>query len=95
MSSSRPTADGPEPSGYDLMDVERLLAEDDRTCELQIHLAMSEGRLLVRGRVASQQRRRRVLEIVRDCCPGVPVVDELATDEETLARVPETSEEIS
>jgi hypothetical protein len=93
MSDTEPA--GREPDGYYLKSIERLLAEDDRTSELQIHLSMTAGRLVVAGRVASQQRRERVLQLVREHCPGVPVVDELGTDQETLARVPDSSEEIS
>lgn len=85
----------PEPTGYRLKEVERLLAEDDGTSELQIQLGMAGGRLVVQGRVASAERRERVLATVREHCPGVVVVDELGTDDDTLARAPETSEGIS
>jgi hypothetical protein len=88
-------AENPQPSGYQLKDVERLLAEDDRTSELQIQLTMTGGQLVVRGRVASQERIERVLQIVREQCPDVPLVDELEADEETLSKVPADSEEIS
>jgi hypothetical protein len=88
-------AENPQPSGYQLKDVERLLAEDDRTSELQIQLTMTGGQLVVRGRVASQERIERVLQIVREQCPDVPLVDELEAGEETLSKVPADSEEIS
>ena len=83
-----------EPTGYYLKDVERILAEDDRTSELQIHLSVTAGRLVVRGRVASQERRDRVLQLVREHCPGLPVDDQLGTDQQALTKAPATSEEI-
>jgi hypothetical protein len=85
---------GTPPSGYHLMDVERVLAEDERTCELQIHLAATEQGIVVGGRVASEQRRDEVLAIVREQCPGCTLVDELGIDADTLAQVPAGSEEI-
>jgi hypothetical protein len=93
--SADEAAENPQPSGYQLKDVERLLAEDDRTSELQIHLTVTAGQLVVRGRVASQERIERVLQIVREQCPDMPLVDELEADEETLSTVPTGSEEIS
>jgi malonyl CoA-acyl carrier protein transacylase len=95
MSAGRDAAQNPQPTGYQLKDVERLLAEDDRTSELQIRLTMTAGQLVVRGRVASLERIERVLQIIREQCPDVPLVDELEADEETLAKVPGPSEEIS
>ncbi|HST86302.1 MAG TPA: hypothetical protein VLL08_31480 [Kineosporiaceae bacterium] len=84
-----------EPTGYHLKEVERLLAEDDRTSELQIHLGVIAGRLVVRGRVASPERRDRVLQLIRQHCPDLPIDDELDTDEQTLTKSPATSEEIA
>jgi hypothetical protein len=85
---------GTPPSGYHLMDVERLLAEDERTNELQIHLELSGDRLVVSGRVASPERRDVVLDVVREQCPGCEVVDELELDQDTLAKVPTSAEEL-
>lgn len=79
---------------YQLLDVERRLAEDPRTAELGVHLVEHGGRLFVRGRVSSEERRRVALEIVREMCVHVEVVDELASAEEGLSSRPGRAEEI-
>ena len=81
-----------EPNADDLRDVERALADSDS--ELQVRLTMAAGRVRVQGRVASAERRDEVLAAVRAHCGGCPVDDELALDDETLGRVPASSEEI-
>ena len=79
---------------YRLWDVERRLAEDPRTAELGVHLVEHAGRLFVRGQVASEGRRRVVLEIVREMCARADVVDELTSAEEGLSSGPGHAEEI-
>lgn len=82
------------PDTYELRDVERRLAEDERTSELGVQLAQHGGRLFVRGQVASDAARQAVLEVVGEMCPGSDVVDEMSSAEESLARAPERAEEI-
>jgi hypothetical protein len=82
-------------STYDLREVERKLCEDDDTAELGIHLAVHGGRLFVRGDVASDERRRVVLDVVARCCPDAEVVDELTTAADGLAHAPDHREEIA
>ena len=79
---------------YERSDVERKLAEDERTGELGIQVHESDGRLHIRGTVATEDRRARVLEVVRECC-GDDVVDELDVTGEELATAPERPEVIS
>jgi hypothetical protein len=80
---------------YDLREVERALCEDESTAELGIHLAVHGGRLFVRGDVASDERRRVVLDLVQRHCGDVPVVDELTVATEALAHAPDHREEIA
>lgn len=82
------------PDAYQLKDVERRLAEDERTNELGVHLQERGGRLFVEGLVASEKARDAVLEIVHEECSGCEVVDELVVDEESLGTAPATAEEI-
>lgn len=79
---------------YRLLDVERRLAEDPRTAELGVHLVEHAGRLFVRGRVSGEERRRVVLEIVREMCARADVVDELASSEDGMSSRPGHAEEI-
>jgi hypothetical protein len=82
-------------STYDLREVERALCEDETTAELNIHLGLHGGRLFIRGDVASDERRRVVLDLVHQHCGDVPIVDELTVAAEGLAHAPDHREEIS
>ena len=79
---------------YERSEVERRLAEDERTAELGILVHEREGRLHVRGTVATEARRARVLEVVAECCGG-DVVDELDVVGDELGTAPERAEVIS
>lgn len=91
---ARTTEEGPMGEEYHLWHVEQRLAEDDRTSELGVHLRRVGDRLHVTGQVASEAGRSRVLEVVRQECPGVEVVDELTCTDRTLGERPEGSEVI-
>jgi len=82
-------------STYDLREVERALCEGEDTAELGIHLSLHGGRLFVRGDVASDERRRGVLDVVARHCVDVVIVDELTVAAEGLAHAPDHREEIS
>jgi hypothetical protein len=79
---------------YQLRDVERRLGEDDRTSELGVSVNERGGRLFVKGNVPSVQRRRAVLDIVQQMCPGTEVVDEMTNTGESLRTRPDHTEEI-
>jgi hypothetical protein len=79
---------------YDLRHVEQRLCEDDSTAELNVHLDEHADRIFVRGQASSQERRQRILEVVREMCPGRDVVDELTASEGTLSTGPDHAEEI-
>jgi hypothetical protein len=79
---------------YELRHVEQRLAEDPRTAEMGVQLAEHSGRLFVRGQVSSDQRRRAVLEVVREMCPDAELVDEIVCTESELSQAPRKVEEI-
>ena len=85
---------GPAPDSYDLRRTERVIAEDDRTAELGVRLSLSGGRIFVRGAVSSDAQRDRIVALVRQTYPQLPVVDELACTEESLATAPGAAEEL-
>jgi hypothetical protein len=80
--------------GYDLKELERTLAEDEATAELGVRLSAVGDRVLVRGNVASAQRREEVLARVSQQCGGLAVVDELTCAEADLAQAPGPAEEL-
>lgn len=82
------------PDSYELRDVERRLAEDERTHELGVRLRERGGRLFVEGTVASEQAREGVLQVVRENCGGCDIVDEMVCEEASLGRAPQNAEEI-
>jgi hypothetical protein len=57
--------------------IEQAIANDARTNELGVHVECSERRVLVRGEVASAERREAVLTVVRELVPEVEIVDHL------------------
>ena len=79
---------------YELRHVEQKLAEDPRTAEMGVQLVEHSGRLLVRGQVSGDQRRRAVLEVVREMCPDADLVDEIVCTESELSQAPRKVEEI-
>ncbi len=79
---------------YELKHIEQRLAEDDRTSELSVQVEERGGRLFVRGRVSSEERRRAVLAVVRELSRGRAVVDETSCSENTLGHEPDHVEEI-
>lgn len=79
---------------YELRHVEQRLCEDDSTSELNVHLEEHGDRIFVRGQASSDDRRERILGIVREMCPGREVVDELTATDATLSSTPDHAEEI-
>jgi len=82
------------PDVYDLRELERRLAEDDATAELGVHVHQAGSQLIVHGWVSSSQARTRMLAAVREGCPGMPIIDELTSQDSTLSGGPAPSEEI-
>jgi osmotically-inducible protein OsmY len=61
--------------------VREALAEDPRTNELGIRVVVRGKQVFVQGQVAVDSRRERVMEVVRENCPGLTLHDELTVPE--------------
>jgi hypothetical protein len=64
--------------------LEKALADDARTHELGVRLTVAGDHLVVQGEVASDERRRAVLDVVHDLEPSIPVTDHLTISGEAL-----------
>jgi len=63
--------------------VEQAIANDTRTNELGIRIECIDRRVLVRGEVASEQRRDAVLTVVREQLPEAEIIDHLRLSDAT------------
>jgi len=63
--------------------VEQAIANDDRTNELGVHIECIDRRVLVRGEVASEQRRDAVLAVVHEQLPEAQIIDQLRLSDAT------------
>lgn len=66
----------PEPREYLAQRLRDAVAADERTGELGLDVDVVGERLIVRGSVGSEQRRRAIDDVARDVAPGVEVVNE-------------------
>ncbi len=63
--------------------IEQAIANDARTNELGVRIECIDHRVVVRGEVASQERRDAVLAVVREQLPGAEIVDRLRLSDAT------------
>ena len=70
--------------------VEQAIANDARTNELGVRIDCIDRRVLVRGEVASEERRAAVLEVVREQLPEAEIVDHLRLSD--AAQAPRRAE---
>jgi hypothetical protein len=63
--------------------VEQAIANDARTNELGVRIECIDHRVLVRGEVASQERRDAVLTVVHEQLPQAEIVDHLRLSDAT------------
>jgi len=61
--------------------VERALAQDERTHELGVHIHIDEGAVVLRGEVAGEQRQRLVAQVAAEAAPGMAVRNEVSVTE--------------
>jgi osmotically-inducible protein OsmY len=71
--------------------IQRHLAENPETAELGVRATLHGGAVYLSGDVASEQRRRRVVDAVRALMPDLRVHDELQV---TCADPPADREEL-
>lgn len=70
--------------------VEQAIANDSRTNELGVHIECVDRQVLVRGEVASEERRDAVLTVVHEQLPEAEIVDHLRLSDAT--EPPESTE---
>jgi osmotically-inducible protein OsmY len=61
--------------------VERALAQDERTHELGVQVEVDGGVVVLRGEVAGDQRQRLVAQVAAEAAPGLPVRNEVSVTE--------------
>jgi osmotically-inducible protein OsmY len=61
--------------------VERALAQDERTHELGVHVAVDEGAVVLRGEVAGEHRQQLVAQVAAEAAPGLAVRNEVSVTE--------------
>jgi len=71
-------------TGYVAAHVQEALARDPRVNEPELGVTVVKGRVVVHGNLPTDERRRAVTEVVRECCPGLDVENRT-----TVARYPE------
>ena len=71
--------------------IERRIAEDPDTAELGVRVSVRAGVVHLSGDVASEQRRRRVVDAATAEAGGLPVHDDLAVPS---ADAPTTAEDL-
>lgn len=64
--------------------LERALMDDERTHELGIQVLCVGHRIVAQGEVASEERRQRVLQVLREAAPEVEVDDQLTLSAESV-----------
>lgn len=69
--------------------LERALADDDRTHEMGVRIVCTGDRIVAQGEVASEERRRAVLAVIREAEPGLPVSDQLTLTAEPVRHAAE------
>lgn len=63
--------------------IEQAIANDARTNELGVRIECIDQHVLVRGEVASKERRDAVLTVVREHLPAAEIIDHLRLSDAT------------
>jgi osmotically-inducible protein OsmY len=61
--------------------VERALAQDERTHELGVQVEVDGGVVVLRGEVAGEQRQRLVAQVATEAAPGLAIRNEVSVTE--------------
>ena len=70
-------------NGHTNQRVEQAIANDARTNELGVRIECIDRRVLVRGDVASEERRQAVLTVVHEQLPEAEIIDHLRLSDAT------------
>jgi osmotically-inducible protein OsmY len=79
-------------TGHTNQRIEQAIANDARTNELGVRIECIDRRVLVRGEVASEERRDAVLTVVREQLPEAEIIDHLRLSD--AARPPRRTETV-
>jgi len=60
-------------SEYVAAHVQEALARDPRVNEPELGVTVVKGRVVINGNVPTDERRKAVTEVVRECCPDLDV----------------------
>jgi osmotically-inducible protein OsmY len=61
--------------------VERALAQDERTHELGVQVEVDGGAVVLRGEVAGEQRQWLVAQVAAEAAPGLAIRNEVSVTE--------------
>jgi hypothetical protein len=76
---------------YLIAHLHQALLEDSRLCEQAVEITMADGRLVVRGEVATPERHDALRNLLAQRAPGIEVVDDVCVSStSTGPREPET-----
>jgi osmotically-inducible protein OsmY len=75
------------PDDYTAAHVQEELARDPRVNEPELDVQVVRGRVFVTGTVPTEERRRAVTDVVRECCPGLEVENRT-----TVGRYPDETD---
>ena len=78
-----------EPTAYLVERVRECLIHDPDVGELDVHVSIDDGRVVVTGNVSTEQRRDAIARVVRDCLP-----DHELRNDTTVTVYPEGGEEV-
>jgi hypothetical protein len=73
------------PPEYLIGHIQKALATDPRTGELELDVRIAGGRIFLTGAVATEERLAAVEQVVREVAPGLPIANELTV---TVERDP-------
>lgn len=67
----------PEPLTYRLAHLREAILKDDRFTEQAVEIETTDGRVVLRGEVATPTRRAGIVALVSELAPDMVVVDDL------------------
>lgn len=75
-----------EPLTYLVAHLREAILKDDRFTEQAVEVEAAEGRIVLRGEVATPDRRLGIVALVTELAPGMLVVDDLCVSGVVLPR---------
>jgi len=72
-----------EPIAYVVAHLHEAILKDERFTEQAVEIEAIEGRIILRGEVATPERRSGIVDLVRELVPDCTVVDDLCVSATT------------